>query len=56
MLFMMARKDRNLPCIFIIDIDQHWDLFGKICQSIQYESLMHTVPIGNFKFINCYMT
>ncbi|CAO0789974.1 unnamed protein product [Mucor circinelloides] len=46
MLFMMARKDRNLPCIFIIDIDQHWDLFGKICQSIQYESLMHTVPIA----------
>ncbi|KAK4511307.1 uncharacterized protein ATC70_012522 [Mucor velutinosus] len=42
----MAKKQHSLPCIFIIDIDRHWDLFGKICQSIQYYSLLHIVPIA----------
>lgn len=46
MLFIMARKEQSLPCLFIIDIDLHWDLFGKICQSLQHYSLIHIVPIA----------
>ncbi|CAO3649977.1 unnamed protein product [Mucor fragilis] len=46
MLLIMARKEHSLPCIFIVDIDQNKDLFGKVCQSIQYYSLIHVVPIA----------
>lgn len=46
MLFIMSRNDQSVPCIFLIDVDQHWNLFEKICQSIQYNPLLHVVPIG----------
>lgn len=46
MLSIMARKDNSVPILLLIDIDHHFCLLEKICQSIQYDHLINIIPIG----------
>lgn len=49
MLSIMSRKDHTVPILLLIDVDFHFCLLEKVCQSIQYSHLINIIPIGKNK-------
>lgn len=49
MMLVMARQDKSIPILLMIDIDQHLNLLEKICQSIQFDRSINIVPVGKKK-------
>jgi hypothetical protein len=45
----MARQDKSVPILLMIDIDQHLNLLEKICQSIQFDPTINIIPVGKEK-------
>lgn len=47
---IISREDSNVPVLLLVDIDQHFPLLEKICQSIRYDHhLINTIPVGKKK-------
>lgn len=46
----MTRKDKSVPVLFIVDIDHHFKLLERMCQSIQYDPTINLIPVGKFTF------
>lgn len=46
MMLIMTRKDKSVPVLFIVDIDHHFKLLERMCQSIQYDPTINLIPVA----------